>query len=478
MSKNFPFRIIVSAIFIVLIVPMAIQDGMFMDGLIYASVSNNLSHGIGSFWFLTFSETFMTDYSEQLPLFFGVQSVFFKILGSSIYTERIFSFLMACITGFNIIKIWRLVYKDDNQKKQLEWIAIFLWITIPICFWSYINNVEETLMAVFSTAAVYFILKGLLCEPRVIMYMILGGVSIFCCSFCKGFQGLFPVVTVSLYWLFLKKITFKKMLWLSLFLLFVPLLIYSILLVNETSFQSLSNYFDNRIIRTFTNPNSSTTDNRFYLIYRLFTELIPALISVLIVFIVYRLKRKSVKVKHHLEYFGFFLSIGIAGSFPLIITHEQRGFYLVTTLPFFALSLALLAVPYVNPLIETINTKSKTFNFFRLSMISFLFIVIIFSSLQYGKTKRDKEKLHDVYLIGNSIPLKSTISVLPILMGDYALCGYFVRHFNISLDPDPSQYNEYYLKKKDSVVEIPKNYTKVDLNLKVYELLKKTTHKK
>ena len=32
------------------------MDGMFMDGVLYASVSNNLAQGYGSLWFLKFSE--------------------------------------------------------------------------------------------------------------------------------------------------------------------------------------------------------------------------------------------------------------------------------------------------------------------------------------------------------------------------------------------------------------------------------------
>ncbi len=451
---------------------------MFMDGTIYAAVSNNLANGFGDFWRLTFSKTFLTDYSEQLPLFFGIQGLFFKILGSSIYTERFFQFMLVGITGFNMIKIWKLTFSENKPTQQLEWFAILLWIIIPVCSWAYIHNIQETLMAVFSTASVYFVLKGLIHGRRIFLYLVLGGVCIFCCSFCKGFQGLFPIVTVGLYWLFFRKISFGKMLWLSLILLLVPVLIYSLLLANEVSFQCLLNNFNNRIVRTFTNQNSSTTDNRFYIIYRLFTELIPSLIIVFLAFIIFRLKRVSGKVKSQLRYCGFYCFIGISGSFPLIITTEQRGFYLVTTLPFFALSLATLVAPFVVPLVESVQIKSKGFTIFRFSTIILLFSVLIFSGFQFGETKRDKNMLHDIYTIGNSIPQGAIISVTPILRQDYTLVAYFSRYFHISLDINPSANNIYYLKKKDSIDEVPNSYSKVNLALEEYELYMHTIYSK
>lgn len=473
MNKQLPFRIFVSAIFIALHVPMLIQDGMFLDGVVYAAVSNNLALGMGSFWDLTFSETFMKDYTEQLPLFFGIQALFFKILGSSIYSERIFGFITACISAYFIIKIWRITQKDDQRNQELEWLPILLWITIPVCFWTYANNVQETLMSVFATAAVYYILKGLIEGKKIILYLFLGGLFIFCCSFCKGFQGLFPLVTVAFYWLFTRRITLKKAISYSLALLFVPLMIYLVLLSIDVSYHNIVNNFNNRIVRTFTSAYSRTTDNHFHLLFRIFTELIPALSTFIVMYIIHRLKFKNVEIKHKLSYIGFFLSIGIAGSFPLMVTTEQRGFYLVTSLPFYALSIAVLIAPFLSQWMERMNVKSKTFVYFRALTIILLIGVVIISVLQFGKTKRDKAELHDIYVIGNSIPHPSVISIPPNLRENYSLGAYFVRHFNISMDTDTLRFNEYYLDQLNSQTKIPVGYSKVGLDLKEYELFRR-----
>jgi len=49
-KKNIPFQILTIGIFILLIVPTLIQDGMFMDGQQYACVAKNLANGLGTFW--------------------------------------------------------------------------------------------------------------------------------------------------------------------------------------------------------------------------------------------------------------------------------------------------------------------------------------------------------------------------------------------------------------------------------------------
>ena len=38
-----------TSVFLLIIVPQLLTDGMFMDGLIYASIARNLAEGIGSF---------------------------------------------------------------------------------------------------------------------------------------------------------------------------------------------------------------------------------------------------------------------------------------------------------------------------------------------------------------------------------------------------------------------------------------------
>jgi 4-amino-4-deoxy-L-arabinose transferase-like glycosyltransferase len=98
-----------SLFFLGLILPVLIQDGFFMDGLLYTCVAKNQGNGIGSFWFpisdATWNVAGKTTFHEHPPLVFGIQSIFFEVLGNSMYVERFYSFLTACITALLIVAI-------------------------------------------------------------------------------------------------------------------------------------------------------------------------------------------------------------------------------------------------------------------------------------------------------------------------------------------------------------------------------------
>ena len=99
-NKQAPFFIGTIAIFLAIISPHMFSDGMFMDGLFYAAISHNLAQGMGSFWDLFLTHTLFPHFQGHPPLAFGIQSLFFKYLGSSIYIERIYSLTTFIITGF------------------------------------------------------------------------------------------------------------------------------------------------------------------------------------------------------------------------------------------------------------------------------------------------------------------------------------------------------------------------------------------
>lgn len=147
--KQLFFYSFTASIILVLVAASLVKDGMFMDGMLYACVSHNLAQGLGTFWHPYFSETTMSFFHEQPPLMFGLQSLFFKVLGSSMYTERIYSFIFTIVNAFLIVRIWKAFHINENDESKLAWLPVLLWIIIPVCHWSYANNMEEVTMGVF-----------------------------------------------------------------------------------------------------------------------------------------------------------------------------------------------------------------------------------------------------------------------------------------------------------------------------------------
>ena len=157
--KHLPFRIFTLAIFIGLIIPLLVQDGMFMDGVLYTAVAKNQAEGFGSFWYPIFADTWnkhgVHTFHEHPPLVFGIQSLFFKIFGTSIYVERFYSLLSAIITAWLIHINWKALFQNQKHLIKFSWLPILFWIIIPICFWSFQNNMQENTMGIFTLCLLY-----------------------------------------------------------------------------------------------------------------------------------------------------------------------------------------------------------------------------------------------------------------------------------------------------------------------------------
>lgn len=469
-QKNFPFFICVFSIFCVLILPFVVQDGMFMDGLIYATVAKNFAHGMGTWWNLYLNDSIMTSYHDQPPLSIWMESFFFKILGDSIYTERLYSFLTACISGGMVMLIWNSVYETNSDYRKISWMPVLFWIIPPACFWTYSNNMVENTMSIFILLAVWLILKGLK-STQVLPFLVAGAICIFLSSMCKGIQGMFPLAVAGIYWLVYRNFSLGKMFFYSLILIVVPVAIYVLLFLNPVILQSFKDYFEARLHRTFNFESAATTNHRWYIAYRLMMELLGPLMICIILFFVYRKNKFDWRIiKSNQKIILLFFLIGLSGSLPLMITMEQRRFYLVPSLPYFAIALASLVVPGVSMLMQKINTQHKIFKAFRAFSFLSLTTVLIFSGMQLGKTKRDKEMLEDVYAVGKMIPSRTTISMDESLYDNWSLQLYFARHYNITLVPKNKSLHRFLLVSLNATAPDEKKYSEINLGLKKYKL--------
>ncbi len=455
------------AVFCALILPRLVQDGMFLDGIFYAAISRNLAHHLGTFWNPHYSNTFYPSLHEQPPLMFWLQAQFFRLLGDSMYVERIYSLLTAIITALGINLIWKELSYHKPEIKQYGWLPVLFWIIVPICFWSYVNNLEECTMSLFDVFAVYFIIKSLNQTNKIPLLLISGG-FILLASLTKGPQGLFPLCIIIVRYFTHKDISFKRTLIYSVVLVLLPAIIYTYFYTNPIIRESYHQYFLRRFVLTFNN-NNQTTNFRLYLLFRLIGELTPALLLTGISMI---FARKKIIVKEffhdHKRDFYFFLFIGLSASLPLMITLEQRGFYLTTSFPYFAIAFALIVVPFIYYQINLLT--NKFIKGFKVLSLVMLIVVILTTFSAIGKTKRDEDMLHDIYLMGKEIPPRTVISVDRDLFYNWSLHAYLQRYFHISLDEDTLR--NYHLIEKINLnpKSIPNNYSKINLPTTKYDL--------
>jgi 4-amino-4-deoxy-L-arabinose transferase-like glycosyltransferase len=477
-KKHSPFWMLTLSVVFGLTLPVLIQDAMFQDAMLYSSVSHNLSQGIGTFWFPQYSKmniAGLSSFHEQPPLLFGIQALFFKALGSSIYIERFYTVLMIILNVLLINILWKEIFGKHNEQRHLGWLPVLFWISIPVCFWSFRGNMIENTMSVFDLGAVLLFFYAMRSNMLKVWLLAGSGLMIFLASFTKGIPGFFPLAVPLIYWLTLRKTGFWQSVQQTAILFAVPSVIYTILFLMPESSESLSNYvFKRLLMRVDAMP---TADYRLEILWRLVKELIPVLIMISVVSAVALFKKIKQPFSENGSFILFFLLVGFSGSAPLTLTMVQKGWYLVPAFPYFAIGFALTISPIVADWIGKIDPKTKGSRIFTSITILLMAGVIILTASQFGKVSREKDIVADVYEIGKVVPGHSAISVPPEMYDEYnfILEGFLVRYFNISLDPCEQQ--TYFLVEKPASTDIPDNYEKVSLNLVKYELYRQTVIK-
>jgi Dolichyl-phosphate-mannose-protein mannosyltransferase len=435
------YRLFALSLITILIAPSLIQDGMFMDGQQYACVAKNFSGGYGSWWFPYLSGSWWKAdsgfFMEHPPLVYWLQGGFFKVLGTGMYTERIYSFLTALISAILIHKIWLQIFADRPEFKKISMLPVIAWAIVPVGFWSYQNNMQENTMAIFTLLAVYFFLVSQNPTKKTILWLIFSGLSISLAFLAKGPPALFPIVVVAAYYLAFKSISLGKTFFYSFVIVATILVFYSILLLNDAAFESLKFYVNERLL--FRIDSEPVVTNRFLILIRLFMELLPTIGLVVAAMLYgYLMKFKTEGVFLFKRKFIFFIILGLAASLPLMLTSVQRGFYLVPSFPFFALALVMFAAPYFNSTCHDLSSKKKFPIIFKAFTILFFFTSVSITAMNYGESRRDVEILNDVHLIGQQLPERVTIATDPAIFDLWNLKFYFMRYYGITLTMDQS----------------------------------------
>ena len=122
-SRQTPYWMLIASLVSAFVLARVVAQGMFVDGLIYADLSRNLSEGVGDAWRLQFSETLFPVFSEHPPLAIWLQSVAFTTFWDSIYFEKFYSLgLLQQFSGKHADNIRHCCnpFGDHHMRKQIE----------------------------------------------------------------------------------------------------------------------------------------------------------------------------------------------------------------------------------------------------------------------------------------------------------------------------------------------------------------------
>lgn len=445
-----------------LVVPALFQDGMFADGILYAAVSKNMAEGSGSFWHPHFT-TYMHDhFHEQPPLGLFLQSLFFRIF-HGIYPERVYDLLLAILDGWLIARIWKTAFRNNEQQQQ--WVAwpLLLFFLSPVVFWAFTNNVLEITMAAFTLAATNAIFRAMLQEKK--MFLLLPAVLwITGASMCKGPQGLFPLALPAILWLVKRReVSLKKAVIVSLVLFAGVAAIYAILLQSPDAQEAYSSWYKNRIQNTFSG-NNNTTGTHFSLLFDLMLNMLPLLgVSALIFF----LGRKTTDRAAAFSNGHVFFLLALAGSLPLLITREQRPFYLTTAMPYYALAIAAYTVPMLSQWLQRL-TNPRGWKITGILVLVLLPCILLVTFLIAGTPKRDADTLADVRLSAAVIGSGNRAACDHDVYQSDATLNYYKRYGNVDISFNVPA--DFYI---SSNGQAPEEYEKMDLPLKKLTLFRK-----
>ncbi|MCX6183389.1 MAG: glycosyltransferase family 39 protein [Bacteroidetes bacterium] len=463
MTKSLhPFLFIILTIFIALAIPDLFADGMFMDGLMYAVVAKNLAHGEGSFWFLHFSDTLFSSFHEHPPLVFGIESIFYKIFGDSVLVEKLFSFATYFISGLVLVLIWKEI--TQNKLSIIAWLPLLLWVPMPLVHWGAVNNMLENTMLIFVCLSVLFTIRSL--SQKRYFYLILSGLMLFAAFMCKGFTGLFPLSLPFWLWCFYRTSAQRFIADTLLLLLGIVLPLIIIYFLQPVGIESLRIYLFQQVFKSI--EEVQTVNTRFYILWKLFTELlIPAAIVLLVLFI----RRKDKSQLQYRSWIFVFLALGLSGVLPIMVSLKQNGFYIICTLPFFAIAMALIISSPVKAFVENIDLQGKAFKVFKLLSILLLLSSITLALVQNGKTHQHKNLIYDVKEVAKVLPPNSIISVPIEYAQNWSMFAYFQRYAGISLEASTQFKQQYLFLEKSS--PLPSDYQLLDLNTKEFQLCRR-----
>lgn len=456
---------LLAAFFLAVAGPSLFSDGMFMDGTIYAAVAKNMAQGLGTFWQPHLSQTLYPEFYEHPPLALGLQAMAFKLFGDSFLIERFYSLATYLLAAFLIVQIWI----EIGNPKHKAWIALLFWMANPLVIWAFANNMLENTMQVFILASVWMLLKSN--GKNRLLWILLSGLFLFLGLLTKGLVALFPWTFYFWIWLFNRNIKWPKMIANTLLLVLFTLLPLVLLLVfNENAFHALESYFNIQIVRSL--KVVQTVSSRFFIVGRLINESLVSFGIILFLFILFRKKIAQFKTRYreNASLFYLFIGHGLSGVVPIMISLKQSGFYMLPAFPFFSIAFGILVLPLIENTKPLIQRKSFVYRFSGILSL-FLFIIVFLITFSFkNKIGREKEMLHDVYTICNTLPNNEIVDIPKSLAQNWALHAYFSRYSTVSLDDVSKKPHRFYLTNNNKLPPQIENYESVNLDLKSFSL--------
>lgn len=359
--------------------------GMFMDGIIYATISRNLAINIGSF----FEPIYVDLFESNLTLTYFIQSLFFRIFGDFFWVEKLHN---AVFLILNIV----LLHSIFKIKHKASAIPILFWWLSPSIPWIFTNNLMEITVSFFFLLSLFFYLKYK--ENHQKSYFIYFVLATIFASYSKAFVGFFPLVFPFVHFFIYRKISFQKLLLEYLILLSCIGVVFGLLFCYEPALIQWKK------IITYQLHSNELVSNSFWLSKFNFLKeiLMNFWPQLFILCLLYVLKsRKKLNIPVHKDVTFFFLLFTFA-IIPFSIFKKFFGFYLSIAAPFLALGVASYFSNF-EIIFEKFLVHNSTKKYIFILLILLNIIGFTVSIIHFGNINRDKNLIEDSQFIASKI---------------------------------------------------------------------------
>ena len=423
LKKAVPY-VFVAAVFLLLACNNVLTRGMFMDGLIYSSVADNMAHGIGDFWHPCYTQTIDTYFNGHPPLMMWLLRLWFRIVGTSMLAAKCYALLMVLAAAVLMVVVWRLM----GFGQRTGWVPLLLWVMIFDVPLLSCNNFLESTMLVFVLAAVAFALRGS-------WWNLAAGAMLFLAFMTKGPTGLFPLAMPLLLWLFGRVKGFWRMAGgTALMAAGAAVPMAAMLLLSHEAGQYMHEYLQQQVMHGM----QASLSSRGYVVEVLFSRSALAL-SIVAVAVIASLVGKgqapAIDAKHW-NNAGLMFVLTLCGTLPMMVSTKQYPHYLLTVYPCMALAAAALVEPWAVRWQKDIESRGGV-----VVAVVFLAAALVLNVLHIGKAGRDKALLHDMDEIMTQVEDGEVVTIPNYLLEHYNLHGYFYFYHHVSLDyQEPHEY--------------------------------------
>lgn len=496
MQRQGSLYFIVIGVFLLMISGGFLSEGLSRVGMDNAVVSQRMAEGFEDFWLPSLSSPGHPDRMNYLPLGYWIESQWYNLFGSnSFMAEKVYSVLTYIIIAALMIWIWYLM----GMPKRTGWLPLVCLITIPIVSWSATNNLLESTMTMFILLSVAFLLMAeraatirmlriAVSKPASIYtigrvgWVLLAALAMELAFMVKGFSGLFPIFFPFIYWLLVRRVRVVFPILSTVLVLLVWIVtLFVAFLLSPDIYNHLYNYIHGQMIGGLLHVQ--TVASRFYIVYVLVVQMIVPLMILVIIslmrirrnpfyrFIFYWRNDKLTEIQKGQSKTGWAMFVlGLSGVLPIMLGLKQQEFYIVPTLPFFALSMGCLLYYLLEDWLQNIN---KVANGVLIALALLLFgsgLIMNVSSLH--KINSNEALLSDMKMILPQLRQGETISVSEEVMQNTEAAEYFYRYKQVLFDSLPGQ-NHYLSMYAPAELEMYEDLHLPTQTYKMYEIITK-----